>query len=78
MPTARDRLLSYAEVGDLTGRSARTVRRWVRMGLLKVVGIGRARWVREADLIAALSGGSLESGDGSDTVDAAEIDHASS
>jgi excisionase family DNA binding protein len=60
MIVGRDRLLSYAEVAALTGRSTRSVRRWVREGKLRAVGIGHARWVRESDLIAALRVGTNE------------------
>lgn len=52
-----DRLLSYAEAGDLVGRDARTIRRWVKQKKLRAGGLGRSRWIRESDLLRALGYG---------------------
>jgi excisionase family DNA binding protein len=49
-----DRLLSPGEVADLTGRSPRTVRRWISDGLIRPARLGRAVWIPESELLRAL------------------------
>lgn len=49
-----DRLLSMAEVAAYTGRSTRTVRRWIREGRLQPARLGRAVWIPESALLGAL------------------------
>jgi predicted site-specific integrase-resolvase len=49
-------LLSSAEVQALFGRSARTVRRWVRHGRLTPLRLGGAVFFRESDLRRLIEG----------------------
>ncbi len=53
---AAERLLSMAEVGAFTGRSTRSVRRWIKDGKLRAARLGGSVWVREGDLMRALNG----------------------
>jgi len=47
--------LRAAEIAALTGMSIRTIRRWVRDGILPSTKLGGARLVATADLQAVLS-----------------------
>lgn len=48
-------LLSTSDIEALFGRSARTIRRWVRAGHLGVVRVGGARFFREDDVRKLIS-----------------------
>lgn len=53
MPPA-DRILGYAEIAAITGKSHRTIRRWLKEGRLRRVKFAGVVGVWESDLIAAL------------------------
>jgi len=54
MATPFDGLLSIAEVAARTGRSTRSVRRWIHEGRLQPARLGRSVWVSESALLQAL------------------------
>lgn len=54
------RLLSTSDIEAIFGRSARTIRRWVRAGHLAVVRVGGARFFREDDVNQLISGQLLD------------------
>lgn len=54
MPKPFDRLLTTAEVATYTGRSTRSVRRWIQEGRLQPARLGRAVWIPESALLKAL------------------------
>ncbi|MEQ1861445.1 MAG: helix-turn-helix domain-containing protein [Chthoniobacteraceae bacterium] len=56
--TIPDRPMSPAEVAKITGRSEKTVRRWIGRGKLRAKHEGRTMLVRPVDLQRFLDGGS--------------------
>ena len=51
-----DRLLKTREVAEVLGVSARTVARWIRLGVLPARRVGRTWRVRWGDVVAMLEG----------------------
>lgn len=49
------RMLSIAEVADMFGRSARTIRSWIQKGLLQPVKVGNAVFVPQTQIDALLA-----------------------
>lgn len=50
----RPALMTTSEVAELFRRTDRTIRNWVRAGLLAPVRVGRAVFFREADVLGLL------------------------
>jgi excisionase family DNA binding protein len=50
------RLMTTAEAAEFVRRSERTVRDWVRRGLLKRRRVGRGVYFLEADVLAGITG----------------------
>lgn len=69
MPVA-DRIVGYAELAAITGKSPRTLRRWFQDGHLRRVKHGPLVGVWESELIAALGW----RGSGSLTIDDPDAD----
>lgn len=52
----RPRLMSVSEVADLFGRTDRTIRNWVRTGILHPRRVGRSVFFLESDVMKLLDG----------------------
>jgi excisionase family DNA binding protein len=55
-PTHHARFYSYCQVAEIFGRSPRTIRHWVKTGLLKAIRVGAARLISEAEISRVITG----------------------
>lgn len=54
--TDLDRMMSSAQVAEIFGRAPRTVRSWIKRGLLRPVRVGRSVFIPRAQVDALLTG----------------------
>jgi hypothetical protein len=54
-PTHHPRCYKYCEVAVIFGRSPRTIRHWVKTGLLKAIRVGAARLISEAEITRVIT-----------------------
>jgi excisionase family DNA binding protein len=55
-PTHHPRCYNYCEVAVIFGRSPRTIRHWVKKGLLRAIRVGAARLISEAEITRVITG----------------------